>query len=67
MRFSPRLMRLGGLLSLFLSAPWTIATEGEGAESVVQAQLEAYNAHDIHAFMATYAATPRSTSIRQSR
>jgi hypothetical protein len=31
------------------------AAEGESAESVVQSQVEAYNAHDIRAFMATYA------------
>jgi hypothetical protein len=29
--------------------------ETDTAETVVQAQLEAYNAHDIHAFVATYA------------
>lgn len=31
------------------------AMEPETAEAVVQAQLDAYNAHDIRAFMATYA------------
>ncbi len=46
--------QVGWIASLFLAAPWTIATEGENAEAVVQAQLEAYNAYDIHAFMATY-------------
>lgn len=30
-------------------------TGTESAEQVVQRQLEAYNAHDIHAFLATYA------------
>jgi imidazolonepropionase-like amidohydrolase len=34
-------------------APWTLIPQSP--EAIVQRQLEAYNAHDIHSFVATYA------------
>ncbi len=40
--------------TLALPSSVSIAAETGSAEAVVQAQLEAYNAHDIRAFMATY-------------
>lgn len=39
----------------FLQMSEPSAKENDSAEAVVQAQLDAYNGHDIHAFMATYA------------
>jgi hypothetical protein len=40
---------------LLLQTHLTGAVETDSAEAVVQKQLDAYNAHDIRAFMATYA------------
>jgi hypothetical protein len=45
-----------GMGTLFMVASITsLAAEPANPEVVIQTQLDAYNAHDIHAFMATYA------------
>ena len=55
MNVVPRLIRAISLLAfLILSAPSNSAEVTE-AEAVVQAEVDAYNAHDIRAFIATYA------------
>ncbi len=43
------------LLACLLGTPLAPAAEVPGPEAVVQAQLEAYNARDLEAFLATYA------------
>jgi uncharacterized protein (TIGR02246 family) len=50
--------RVAKLLAVFLLLPQMTepsAMETDAAEAVVQTQLEAYNAHDVQAFVATYA------------
>ncbi|GAB6196468.1 nuclear transport factor 2 family protein [Lysobacter xanthus] len=49
---SPRL--LGGLATLALTGCATVAVPADGPAALVQRQLDAYNRHDLDAFMATY-------------
>jgi hypothetical protein len=48
-------IRAVSLFAFAISVAPSNSAEIAEAEAVVQAEVDAYNAHDIHAFMATYA------------
>jgi hypothetical protein len=51
-----RTLWLVPVVLLFQTYSAVAGQQPEGAEAVVQRQVDAYNAHDVHAFVATYAA-----------
>jgi len=55
MNVALQLIRAVSLLTFAIGMSPANSAEATDAEAVVQAEIDAYNAHDIHAFMATYA------------
>jgi len=55
MKEVPQLIKAVALMTFAVTLAPSSSAEVAEAEAVVQAEVDAYNAHDIHAFMATYA------------